>query len=176
MDTTATTPTLARSALAGAVAATVWGLQEPLDRRAFRSDYSDVALLGKLVTRGRAWPAVGLAAHATNGAVFGLGLALGARATRIPARRLAVPAALAEHVVLYPVSMLTDRYHPARGEPGVPPVARSPRAFAQATWRHLLFGVILARLLPRELSRPRQFLCRPRERRAGDASVAFGPS
>ena len=153
MDAT-TTPTLARSALAGAAAATVWGLQEPLDRRVFRSDYSDVALLGKLVTRGRAWPAAGLAVHAANGAAFGLALALGARATRIPARRLAVPAALAEHAVLYPLSILTDRYHPARGEPGVPPIARSRRAYAQATWRHLLFGAIIARLLPRDVSRP----------------------
>jgi len=149
-----TTPTLARSALAGAAAATVWGLQEPLDRRVFRSDYSDVALLGKLVTRGRAWPAVGLAIHAANGAVFGLALAAAARATRVPARRLAVPAALAEHAILYPITILTDRYHPARGELGVPPIARSPRAYAQATWRHLLFGWVLARLLPRELSRP----------------------
>jgi hypothetical protein len=153
MDTT-TAPTLTRSALAGAAAATVWGLQEPLDRRAFRSDYSDVALLGKLVTRGRAWPAIGLAIHVTNGALFGLALAVAARATRIPARRLAVPAALAEHTVLYPVTILTDRYHPARGEPGVPPIARSRRAYAQAAWRHLLFGWVLARLLPREVSRP----------------------
>jgi hypothetical protein len=154
MDATATTPSLARSALAGAAAATVWGLQEPLDRRLFRSNYSDVALLGKLVTRGRAWPAVGLALHATNGAVFGVALAAGARATRIPARRLAVPAALAEHVVLYPLSILSDRYHPARGDANVPAIATSPRAYAQETWRHLLFGVVLARLLPRELSRP----------------------
>ena len=61
-----------RSALAGATAATLWGLQEPLDKRLFRCDYSDVAVLGKAVTRGAAWPAVGLGVHAVNGAVFGL--------------------------------------------------------------------------------------------------------
>jgi len=154
MDATSTTPTLARSALAGAAAATVWGLQEPLDRRVFRSEYSDVALLGKLVTRGRGWPAAGFAIHAANGAVFGLALAAASRATRVPARRLAVPAALAEHIALYPITILTERYHPARGEPGLPPIARSPRAYAQATWRHLLFGWVLARLLPGEMSRP----------------------
>jgi hypothetical protein len=134
-----------RSALAGAAAAAAWGLQEPLDRRIFRSDYSDVALLGKLVTRGRGWRSAGLALHAANGAAFGLALEAGSRLTRIPARTLAVPAALAEHVVLYPLTALVDRHHPARGEPGVPPIARSPRAFAQATWRHLLFGALLAR-------------------------------
>ena len=134
-----------RAALAGAAAATAWGLQEPLDRRVFRSDYSDVAVLGKLVTRGRGWRAAGLALHAANGAAFGLALAAGSRVTGIAPRRLAVPAALAEHALLYPLSGLIDRHHPARGEPGVPPISRSPRAFAQATWRHLLFGVLLSR-------------------------------
>jgi hypothetical protein len=54
--------------------------------------------------------------------------------------------ALAEHVALYPLSYLVDRYHPARGEPGIPPLSTSPRAFAQATWRHVLFGWLLGRL------------------------------
>ncbi len=54
--------------------------------------------------------------------------------------------ALLEHVAVYPLSVLVDRLHPARGEPGVPPLLNSPRAFAQATWRHALFGVALGRL------------------------------
>ena len=62
----------ARAALAGAAAATVWGLLVPLDRRLFRCDYSDIALLGKAVTRGRGWWPLGFALHAINGAVFGL--------------------------------------------------------------------------------------------------------
>jgi len=136
-----------RSALTGAAAATVWGLQEPLDHRVFRYRYSDVALLGKLVTRGPRWRAAGFAVHAANGAGFGLALHAGERITGIPARRLAVPAALAEHVMLFPLSILTDRYHPARGAPELPTVATSPRAFAQATWRHLLFGILLRRWL-----------------------------
>ena len=45
-----------RSALAGATAATLWGLQEPLDKRLFRCDYSDVAVLGKAFTRGPLGP------------------------------------------------------------------------------------------------------------------------
>ena len=53
-----------RSALAGAAAAALWGLQEPLDQRLFRCDYSDIALLGKFVTRGRRWRAAGFAIHA----------------------------------------------------------------------------------------------------------------
>jgi hypothetical protein len=135
-----------RDALAGAAAATAWGLLEPLDRLLFRCDYSDVTLLGKTVTRGTGWRAAGFAIHAANGAVFGL--AYGAVRRRLPIgpRKLAVTMALAEHVALYPLSYLVDRYHPARGEVGVPPLLTNGRAFAQATARHLLFGLMLGRL------------------------------
>jgi hypothetical protein len=134
-----------RAAASGAAAATVWALQEPLDKRVFRCDYSDVALLGKAVTRGRLWPLAGLAAHAANGAVFGLAFHEVRRRVALPPRRLAVCMALAEHVALYPLSWFVDRYHPARGSPGVPSLVTNPRAFAQATWRHLLFGIVLGR-------------------------------
>ena len=134
-----------REAAAGAVAAVVWGAQEPLDQRVFHCDYSDVALLGKAVSRTH-WRSVGFAAHAVNGAVFGL--IYGAVRRRVPLgpSRLAVGMALAEHAALYPLSYLVDRYHPARGEPGIPPLLTNPRAFAQATWRHALFGWVLGRL------------------------------
>jgi hypothetical protein len=136
----------ARAALAGAAAATAWGLLEPLDRRVFRYGYSDVALLGKLVTRGPGWRAAGFALHALNGASFGVAFHETRRRTELDPRRLALGMALAEHVLLYPLSGLVDRYHPARGEEGVPPLLTSPRAFAQATARHALFGVVLGRL------------------------------
>jgi hypothetical protein len=135
----------ARSAAAGAAAATVWGLQEPLDRAAFRSDYSDIALLGKFVTRDTGWRAAGFAIHAANGAAFGLAFEAAQRLTGWKRRRLAVGMALAEHATLYPLAHLSDRFHPARGEPLVPPIARSPRAFFQGAWRHALFGVLLGR-------------------------------
>ena len=53
---------------------------------------------------------------------------------------------LAEHVGLYPLSYFVDRYHPARGDEGIPPLLTNPRAFGQATVRHALFGVLLGRL------------------------------
>ena len=136
----------ARSATAGAVAATAWGLVEPLDRRLFRSDYSDIALLGKALTRGPHWRAAGFALHAGNGALFGLAFEGIRRATGFEGRRLALGLALAEHVGLYPLGYFVDRYHPARGEPGIPPLLANPRAFGQATVRHVLFGVVLGRL------------------------------
>jgi hypothetical protein len=135
-----------RSALAGATAAAVWALQEPLDRRLLGCDYSDVAILGKAVTRGRGWWPIGFGLHVANGAVFGLVYEQARRRFDVPPRRLAVGLALAEHVALYPLGGVVDRHHPARGEPGLPPLLTNGRAFAQATWRHLLFGVVLGRL------------------------------
>jgi hypothetical protein len=139
----------ARPAVAGAAAATIWGIAEPLDQRLLRCDYSDVAVLGKMVTRGPRWRLAGFTAHALNGAVFGLVLEEIGRGVRVPPRRLAVPLALGEHLALYPLCGLIDRWHPARGEAGIPPLLRNGRAFAQATWRHLLFGAVLGRALGR---------------------------
>jgi hypothetical protein len=136
-----------RSVAAGAVGAGVWGLQEPLDQRLFGCDYSDVAVLGKGVTRGgRGWYAAGFAMHLVNGALFGLAYHEVRERVAVDPRRLAVAMALAEHVALYPLCYFIDRYHPARGQAGVPPLLRNQRAFGQATWRHALFGAVLGRL------------------------------
>jgi hypothetical protein len=135
-----------RAAVAGALAAAAWGALEPLDRRVFRCDYSDVALLGKAVTRGPAWRPIGFAMHALNGAVFGLAFREAARRVPVEPRRLALGMALLEHVGLYPLGYLVDRWHPARGQEGVPRLLTNPRAFGQATVRHALFGFLLGRL------------------------------
>jgi hypothetical protein len=118
-----------RAAAAGAIAAVIWGLQEPLDRRVFGCDYSDVLFLG----RGRR--SVGFVVHALNGALFGLGFDIVRQRVDLDERRLAVTLALAEHMVLWPFIGLVDRR-----------LVTSPSAFAQATYRHALFGVILGRL------------------------------
>jgi hypothetical protein len=135
-----------RAAAAGAAAATAWALQERLDQRVAGCDYSDVAILGKAVTRGRRWRVVGLSVHAANGALFGLAFHEARARTNMRPRRLAFGMAMAEHVMLWPLCALVDRLHPARGEPGVPPMLSNSRAFAQATWRHALFGTLLGRL------------------------------
>jgi hypothetical protein len=134
----------ARGAVAGAVAAGVWALQQPLDQRAFGVRYDDTELLGKFVTRGRAWPAVGLALHLANGAVFGAVYAGVSRRVPLPSWARGPAAALGEHLTSWPLVMATDRVHPARGE--MPALGTNPRAFAQATWRHLLFGTVLGEL------------------------------
>jgi hypothetical protein len=118
-----------RAAAAGAVAALVWGVQEPLDRRLFRCDYSDVELLG----RGRR--PVGFVVHAANGALFGLAFDAVRRRVDVDQRRLALALALAEHVTLWPLMGLVDRG-----------MLTSKRAFAQSAYRHALFGLVLGRL------------------------------
>ncbi len=87
----------------------------------------------------------------TNGALFGLAFSQARRiAPGVGPRRLALGMALVEHVALYPLCYLVDHYHPARGTPGIPPLLTNPRAFAQATWRHAVFGFVLG-----ALARPR---------------------
>jgi len=130
---------------AGAASALVWAALEPIDRTLFRHDYSDVAVLGKAFTRGPAWRPLGVALHALNGAIFGaVYYEIARRVSRDP-RRLALDLALLEHLTLFPTGRLVDRYHPARGEPGVERLFSLP-AFGQATIRHALFGKLLGAL------------------------------
>jgi hypothetical protein len=118
-----------RAAAAGSVAAALWGLQEPLDQRVFGCDYSDVLFLG----RGRR--SLGFAVHMANGALFGVAFDAVRRRVDVDQRRLALALALGEHVVLWPFISFVDRS-----------LVTSPRAFAQATYRHALFGLVLGRL------------------------------
>jgi hypothetical protein len=134
----------ARGALAGAVAAGLWAAQSPLDQRVFGVPYTDEELLGKAVTRGRAWHPVGAALHVANGALFGAVYANVAPAIPLPAWVRGPAAGLAEHLATWPLTIVADRHHPARDE--MPMLAGNRRAFAQATWRHLLFGFLLGEL------------------------------
>ena len=122
-------PPRIRAAAAGAVAAVVWGVQEPLDQRVFGCGHSDVDVLG----RGRR--SVGLVLHAANGALVGLAFDAVRRRVKMDPRRLALTLALAENVALWPAIGLVDRK-----------LLTSPRAFAQSTYRHALFGLVLGRL------------------------------
>jgi hypothetical protein len=81
-----------------------------------------------------------------NGAAFGLAFNAIQQRLNVDRRRLALVVALGEHVALYPLCYFIDRYHPARGEPGIPPLLTNARAFGQATARHALFGLLLERL------------------------------
>jgi hypothetical protein len=141
-------------AMAGAAAAGLWAAQQPLDKRVFDSRYDDVELLGKLVTRGPGWQAAGLAMHLANGALFGATFALLRPLVPVPPVAAGAAAGLAEHAGFWPFTRLIDRHHPARSE--LEPLAGNRRAFAQAAWRHLLFGVVLGEL-ERRLNDEREY-------------------
>ena len=117
------------------------GAQQPLDKRVFGCRFDDLELLGKLVTRGPAWPAVGFAMHVQNGALFGALYALGRPTLPGPPVALGLAAADGRAPRLVALVHVADRYHPARHE--LPRLGGSRRAFAQATWRHVLFGLVL---------------------------------
>jgi hypothetical protein len=138
-----TTRTL-RGALAGAAAAAVWAAQQPLDRRVFGVPYDDAELLGRLVARGDAVMPVGLAFHVLNGALFGAVYANAAPSLPVPPALRGPLAGLAEHLATWPGTALISRVHPDVDR--LPQLWGSGRAFAQATWRHLLFGTVLGEL------------------------------
>jgi hypothetical protein len=133
-----------RGAVAGALAATVWALEQPIDKLVFGGGYDDVELLGKAVTRGDGWYPAGLALHIQNGAAFGAVYANVAPLIPLPPYARGPLLAMAENFVLWPLTTVSDRLHPARND--LPSLAGNRRALAQATWRHLLFGIVLGEL------------------------------
>ncbi len=141
-----------RGAVCGAVAASVWALQQPLDKRAFAaatttSSCSAGRCRGATTAAGirSGWqctsrtapcsgpftPTLPRAAAAGGGARAGVGAG---RAR----------CALASDRV-------TDRFHPARKRTA--DVEREPQRVRQAAWRHLVFGCVLGEL-DRRLSPP----------------------
>ena len=101
--------------------------------RAFGVDYSDPKLLAKPIGGSRA---AGIPIHLANGATFGAIYSL--VSPHVPGRGALKGAAagLVEHLATWPVT---------RFLPGVQ-LYGNHRAFAQAVWRHLLFGAVLGAL------------------------------
>jgi hypothetical protein len=119
-------------------------LEQPLDKRLFDSKYDDVEILGKLVTRRDGWHPIGLALHVQNGAI--LGAAYARLKPSLPGSAVirGLLVGLIERVATWPMTVLVDRYHPARKE--LPKLGANPRAFGQATIRHAVFGIVLGLL------------------------------
>jgi hypothetical protein len=123
-------------------AALIWGLSDPVLRAIAGTEYSDVRLLGRAVTRGRAWPAVGLAMHVANGAVFG------AVFSRVGLRgvKQGIIAAELENLVLWPGFAVADRVHPDRRNGTWPRLLTNRRVMVYAVAGHALFGALFGRL------------------------------
>ncbi|MGI8623219.1 MAG: hypothetical protein ACR2NB_06965 [Solirubrobacteraceae bacterium] len=138
------TTRLLRGALAGGTAAAIWIVQQPLDKMVFGVDYDDAELLGSAVTRERGTLvtfALGSVLHAANGALFGAGYAAISPSVGGRGAARGVAAGLAEHLATWPLTRFVPTVHPVGAS--FPPMWGSPRAFAQATWRHVLFGALL---------------------------------
>jgi hypothetical protein len=134
-----------RGAVAGAAAAAAWRASDPLLKRAFGTPYADAELLGPLLTRGPLEPFVNLATHCAAGAAFGhLFERFGGRGVRC-----GIAVALAENTLLWPGIAVVERIHPRRRDGSWPPLASSPRVFAQAAAGHALFGALLGTALRR---------------------------
>jgi hypothetical protein len=122
-----------RGAAAGAVAAGVWALQEPIDMKVFGVDYSDAELLARPLRAPR-W--VGGVLHVANGMAFGATYALVAPRVPGPGAAKGAAAGMTEHLATWPLVRFLPRVN----------LWGNHRAFAQAVWRHLLFGVLLGAL------------------------------
>ena len=133
-----------RGGVAGAVAAVVMTVEQPLDKRLFNSKYDDVEILGKLFTRGDYWRPIGFTLHVQNGAMLGVAYTRLKPSLPGPAVLRGLLAGLIEHVATWPMTAVFDRYHPAREE--LPKLATDSRAFGQATIRHAVFGIVLGLL------------------------------
>lgn len=134
-----------KGALAGMAAAAAWAAAEPLAQRLFRppAGYSDLRLLGAIVTQGPAWRPVGLGLHLCNGAVFG------AVFERLGGRGVGqgILAAQAENLALWPGMAAVDRVHPDRRSEAWPPLLRNRRVLAYEAAVHAVFGAVLGALL-----------------------------
>jgi hypothetical protein len=134
-----------RGAAAGVVAAAAWAAGEPVFKRIFGTSFSDVRLVGRVATRGRAWPAAGLAIHLANGAVFGAVF----EKAGLTGVRAGVVTAQIENLVLWPAMAIVDRIHPDRRDGTWPRLLTSRRIAAQEVAAHALFGVVLGALTRR---------------------------
>jgi len=137
---------IARGALAGTVATAVWTIADRgLARALGTGSFSDVRLLGRFATRGRLWPAAGLAIHLANGASFGAAFAAAGQGGA--ARGMLI--AEVENTLLWPAMAIVDRIHPDRRDGTWPRLVSNPRVFAQEAIGHAVLGGVLGALVPR---------------------------
>lgn len=129
---------------AGLAASGAYLAMMAVDMRLLDYPQSDLVLQGRLAPVPRHWwlPA-GLIMHAGFGIVLALGYGRLAR-HRLPGPPWlrGVILASAENLLLWPLTVLIDRSHPAVRDGQMPPM-NNPRCFAQAVLRHIAFGAVL---------------------------------
>lgn len=134
---------LRRAAGAGLLASVAYAAEMWADLRLVRYRFNDFTLLGRPFSANKKiWPFAGAAIHLFNGALAGIAFALVRR--RLPGSGPVRGAVFFqfENLLLWPLMLLVDRYHPARRE-GELAAAWSRRSYFVAALRHLAFGLAL---------------------------------
>jgi hypothetical protein len=131
-----------RGGIAGAVATVVMTLEQPLDKRLFDSKHDDVEILGTLVGRGDGWQPIGWALHVQSGAFLGAAYARLEPSLPAPPVLRGLLAGLIEHFATWPMTVLVDRYQPARKE--LPKLANAELSARRRS--AAVFGVVLGLL------------------------------
>ncbi len=131
--------------MAGAVGAVAWAGCEPLVRRLCRTPYSDIRMMGRLVTRSGAWLPIGVATHVANGAAFAV--LLSRVGVRTPAA--GVMAAELEVALLWPGMVVLDRLHPDRRSGRWPRLLTHRPTIAEQIVVHAVYGGVTGFLLLR---------------------------
>lgn len=144
-----------RAIVAGLVASAAYLAMMALDMRLLRYPQNDLVLQGRLapVPR-RFWLPAGLVMHS------GFGVALALIYALVVHERLPGPAwcrgillANLENALLWPLTRVIDRYHPAVRDGQMPPM-NTPRCFLQAVLRHIAFGAALGVVYAHAPERP----------------------
>ena len=135
-------------AVAGGVSGAAYLAAQAIDIAIAGNDLDDRLLVGALVPIDRVDErAVGTAMHGVNSVAFAAVFRLiGRDLLAGPMWLRGLVFALIETIALYPLSLF-ERYHPAIRD-GRLSSYRTPVAFAQQVWRHVVLGVVLGLLTP----------------------------
>ena len=136
-------------AVAGGVSGAAYLAAQAIDIAITGNDLDDRLLVGALVPIDRVDArAVGAAMHGVNSVAFAAVFRLiGRDLLAGPMWLRGLVFALIETIALYPLSLF-ERYHPAIRD-GRLSSYRTPVAFAQQVWRHVVLGVVLGLLTPK---------------------------
>jgi hypothetical protein len=135
--------------LAGLVAGLTFIGEELIDERLVGHVYSDMKLLGYVVTRkSPAWQIVAVLWHELNSVAFAFAYSrvIGPRLPGAGWQR-GLLMAMIENGVLWPFVYLANLVHPAVKSGAMPPI-KGRRDFTVSTARHIAFGVVLGLLCP----------------------------
>ncbi len=129
--------------MAGLLGSPAYSAEMWLDLRLVRYRFNDFTLLGRpFSSNPRVWLPVGATVHLINGMLVGRLYAGVERLLPGPGWLRGVLFAQAENLLLWPLLLLVDRYHPGRQDGELAPGFTLP-SYCVAVLRHFAFGFVL---------------------------------